>query len=163
MNGGPFFPQSAAPPFGNRNAGCFNGTGAGNLRFEQYKQTMPYQQQKGASFLPPPVLQQQNLRRTANPTQTYNSNNRTAASTTTSAFGTIGCPIRSSASDVSSLSSGTNGSQRFSRKVFVGGLPPDIDEGDDLVFEGAFAAASFYFLESLRLCTLFSVCMRVLI
>lgn len=36
----------------------------------------------------------------------------------------IGSPARSSPH-----SQGSEGGERFSRKVFVGGLPPDIDEG----------------------------------
>lgn len=38
---------------------------------------------------------------------------------------TIGSPARSSPH-----SQGSDNGERFSRKVFVGGLPPDIDEGD---------------------------------
>jgi len=33
-------------------------------------------------------------------------------------------------STLSTLSTGSDSGERFSRKVFVGGLPPDIDEGE---------------------------------
>lgn len=39
---------------------------------------------------------------------------------------TIGSPARSSPHSQGSADNG----ERFSRKVFVGGLPPDIDEGE---------------------------------
>lgn len=41
----------------------------------------------------------------------------------------IGSPARSSPQ-----SQGSEVSERFSRKVFVGGLPPDIDEGKLFIF-----------------------------
>lgn len=41
----------------------------------------------------------------------------------------LGSPARSSP-----VSAGSEHGERFSRKVFVGGLPPDIDEGRVLKF-----------------------------
>ncbi|CAH0404082.1 unnamed protein product [Chilo suppressalis] len=42
----------------------------------------------------------------------------------------LGSPARSSP-----VSAGSEHGERFSRKVFVGGLPPDIDEGEKRIFD----------------------------
>lgn len=58
----------------------------------------------------------------------------------------MGSPARSSPQ-----SQGSEVSERFSRKVFVGGLPPDIDEGKMIIF---FFQLKFYLEKNI----LFSAC-----